>query len=81
MQNRFTKLKLEGFSASSIQISFVGSVDDTAYRGNEWYTVSKINKYFNTYPCILMLSTNIVIGDMDYRICGFSELKSVNKTV
>ena len=28
-----------------------------------------------------MLSTNIVIDDMDYRICGFSEVKAVNKTI
>ena len=48
------------------------------YGGNKWSDGSKINKYFNDYPCSLRLSTKLTIEDMGFHLDGVSAVKSGN---
>ena len=43
------------------KITFDVAANVTTYVGNEWDTVSKISKYFNTYLVSLRPNTNITL--------------------
>ena len=81
IQNRFTNIQLENFSASSGQSEFFSALYGNSDGGNEWSNVSKIAKYFNTYMCSLESIVNLTIESMDSLLgCVFSA-KAGNKTV
>ena len=56
-------------------------MDGTEDRGNEWGTVSKITKPFNTHPFSLRLGTKPTLEYMIRHLVGFYSAKDINKVI